>query len=97
MLPPKLYLTPHPLLITMSRWFRAPDGREYRAVWGTIKQVLPADTKAKLPGMLSIGSKDSGRMLINPECVETAFECANKPKEAWLKRLFRRRTIYCVE
>jgi hypothetical protein len=30
-------------LVTCNAWFYAPDGRQYRAAWGTIKAAINAE------------------------------------------------------
>jgi|SRR6185369_2528920 len=39
------------VLITCSNWFYAPDGKLYRAIWGTLKNICEAkDVLGFLPG-----------------------------------------------
>lgn len=33
----------HNVLITTQNWFYAPDGKQYRAVWGTLKAIRTAE------------------------------------------------------
>lgn len=33
----------HNVLVTTANWFYAPDGRSYRAVWGTLKGIKTAE------------------------------------------------------
>jgi len=71
-------------LISTSNWFLAPDGREYRAVWGTVKILSATSTLGITPNRNSsnwyVMVGGNGKEAIVAGCqVLYAVRCEAKP------------------
>lgn len=71
-------------LITTSAWFYAPDGDQYRAVWGTAKVLETKESFGFTPNrnhanwIYEIGDSD-GKITIAGCQVLYAVECTERP------------------
>lgn len=73
-------------LITTSNWFFAPDGQNYKAVWGTAQLFEESifDTEASRQGAnwyVKIGSNNK-HCLITGCQIHYAVRCENRPSNA---------------
>jgi len=78
-------------LITTDRWFVAPDGKDYQAVWGEVKvledSILGIKTNRNSTNWyLRIGS-DTNHVIVAGCQVHYAVKCEDKPNtsdsESW--------------
>lgn len=71
-------------LITTDCWFYAPDGRSYKAVWGTVevfsdKDVLGIQTNARSANWYVRVGKEGNAVTIAGCQIHYAVDCPNKP------------------
>lgn len=71
-------------LITTDNWFLAPDGKQYKGVWGNVEIIednfLGIKTNARSSNWFAkVGSED--KFVIVAGCqIHYAVKCENKPK-----------------
>lgn len=71
-------------LITTDNWFFAPDGEQYRAIWGTCNfsktdEVLGFNPTRSTNWLLKVGEGE-GAMTLGGCQVNYAIACVNRPK-----------------
>ena len=64
-------------LITTDGWFFAPDGKQYRAAWGKIKEV-----KSHTGDHIQVGS-ESKHVIISASLVNYSVRCEDEPNVDW--------------
>lgn len=72
-------------LITTNSWFYAPDGKQYRGAWGSVKifedSFLGIKTNRNSSNWyLKVGSNDKHIIIAGCQ-IHYAIKCNNKPKE----------------
>lgn len=71
-------------LITTDAWFIAPDGRQYRAVWGNV-EIIPDDflgirTNAKSSNWFAKVGNDDNHVIIAGCQIHYAIKCHEIPE-----------------
>jgi len=72
-------------LITTDNWFYAPDGKQYRGVWGEVEivsdSILGIKTNVRSSNWFAkVGSKDNYVIVAGCQ-IHYAVKCENKPND----------------
>lgn len=76
-------------LITVDNWFVAPDGEQYKAVWGTcrvrnIKEVFGFDpSRPSTNWYMEIGNEESPSVIAGCQ-IHYAIACAKRPSNDFI-------------
>lgn len=70
-------------LITTDMWFIAPDGKQYRSVWGNVKivsdEILGIKTNRNSSNWFAIVGSADKQMIIAGCQIHYAIKCNDKP------------------
>lgn len=76
-------------LITVDNWFYAPDGKQYRAVWGDVKivsdSILGIKTNVRSSNWFAKVGTEDNHVIIAGCQIHYAVKTPNKPESGQIK------------
>lgn len=85
-------------LITTDNWFFAPDGKQYRAVWGDVKivtdKILGIKTNARSSNWFAKVGTEDNHVIIAGCQIHYAVRCKAKPQDGQINEQFNLGTEY---
>lgn len=79
----------HKYLVTADGWFIAPDGQQYKAIWGAIEilsdSILGVKTNARSANWYAKIGTDNNHVIVAGCQIHYAVKCENRPSSDFLK------------